>query len=129
MKVDSGRPYLAFLLGKPERLSLRIVEDDPVLPGQGRQKVRIVHGAPGAGDFSVAIRALDLQGKKPGKELFRTPELSFGEISSYEEFESDPWFAIEQYIDGRKSPMTPHLMTQDGAITIIVLTHLFGPRS
>lgn len=123
LEVGKRQNYIAFVLGKPEQMSLRVVEDDLTLPAKGRQKVRIVHGAPGTGGFSVAIRELDYQSGKVGKELYRTPVLFFGELTAYAEFESDPWFAIEQFVEGKQIPLTPHFATQDGAVTVIVLTN------
>jgi hypothetical protein len=121
-----GRDYLALVLGRPGQMVLRSVEDDLTLPAAGYQKVRVVHGAPGTGAFEVTIRELGVGPGTSGRPLFRTPELLFGELTGYAEFASGPRFAVEQTIQGKRSPLTPHMVTQDGAVTFIVLTNPRG---
>ncbi len=126
ISVEPGVDYLTFVLGRPGQMSLRTVADDLTLPPAGRQKVRVVHGAPGTGPFSVTIRELSSRTGSAGRALFRSPDLVFGEMTGYAEFPSGPGYAVEQTIQGRRSPLTPHLTTQDGGVTFIVLTNPNG---
>jgi beta-lactamase regulating signal transducer with metallopeptidase domain len=126
IQVEPGVDYLTFVLGRPGQMSLRTVADDLTLPSAGRQKVRVVHGAPGTGPFSVTIRELSPRSGAAGRALYRSPDLVFGEMTGYAEFASGPGYAVEQTIQGRRSPLTPHLVTQDGGVTFIVLTNPNG---
>ena len=124
VKIKKDRRYIAFVLGEGENTLLRIVVDDLQHPGQGQQKVRVVHGAPQRGEFSVQLRAFEEATREPGAVLYKTPTLRFGDISPYVTFDAEPKFHFDiqsaSYRDA--SGHRGEVFVQDGTITTIVVT-------